>query len=250
MAVETNNFYGKITISDDAIATVAGFATLDSYGVVDLVSKSIKDGIRELVLKQPYSRGIRISNIEGYRSKSESFKLLFWQDTNDVRVKALAKEIEAKKHSDEKAKKKNIKKAIMGLWDNELESNILKHKKKYFKKEIIPVEILNEDLNRRVCSDNKNKAKKDSLNVLDFLLIDNDYAIDSLVANTVFLAITSDPVLLSNWVEDLSKFEEKNRITINEDKNYHLRTYASDCRKCFCWQQNPQIIPSGDGHQW
>ena len=64
MAVETNNFYGKITISDDAIATVAGFATLDSYGVVDLVSKNIKDGIRELVLKQPYSRGIKISNIE------------------------------------------------------------------------------------------------------------------------------------------------------------------------------------------
>lgn len=64
MAVETNNFYGKITISDEAIATVAGFATLDSYGVVDLVSKNLKDGIRELLVKQPYSRGIKINNVE------------------------------------------------------------------------------------------------------------------------------------------------------------------------------------------
>ena len=64
MAVETNNFYGKITISNDAIAAVAGFTTLDSYGVVDLVSKNLKDGIRELLIKQPYSKGIKISNIE------------------------------------------------------------------------------------------------------------------------------------------------------------------------------------------
>lgn len=64
MAVETNNFYGKITISNDAIAAVAGFVTLDSYGVVDLVSKNFKDGIRELLVKQPYSRGIRITNID------------------------------------------------------------------------------------------------------------------------------------------------------------------------------------------
>ncbi len=62
--VETNNFYGKITISDEAIASVAGFATLDSYGVVDLVSRNLKDGIRELLIKQPYSRGIKISNVE------------------------------------------------------------------------------------------------------------------------------------------------------------------------------------------
>ena len=64
MSVDTNNYYGKITISDDAIAAVAGFATLDSYGVVDVVSKNITSSIRELIVKQPYSRGIKISNIE------------------------------------------------------------------------------------------------------------------------------------------------------------------------------------------
>ena len=64
MSVDTNNYYGKISISDDAIAAVAGFATLDSYGVVDVVSKNISSSLRELIVKQPYSRGIRISNIE------------------------------------------------------------------------------------------------------------------------------------------------------------------------------------------
>lgn len=64
MSVETNNFYGKITISNEAIAAIAGFATLDSYGVVDLVSKNLQDGFRELLSKQSYSKGIKITNIE------------------------------------------------------------------------------------------------------------------------------------------------------------------------------------------
>ena len=45
MAVSTKNFYGNIEISTSAIAAVAGFATLDTYGVVDLVSKSLKSTI-------------------------------------------------------------------------------------------------------------------------------------------------------------------------------------------------------------
>ena len=53
MTVGTNNFYGNITINDDAIATVAGYATLDCYGVVDLVSQGLSDSFRELVKKQP-----------------------------------------------------------------------------------------------------------------------------------------------------------------------------------------------------
>ena len=51
MTVGTNNFYGNITINDDAIATVAGYATLDCYGVVDLVSQGLSDSFRELVKK-------------------------------------------------------------------------------------------------------------------------------------------------------------------------------------------------------
>ena len=64
MVVETNNYYGKITISDSAIASIAGFATLDCYGVVDLVGKSFSDSVIELFKKQPYHKGIKISSFE------------------------------------------------------------------------------------------------------------------------------------------------------------------------------------------
>ena len=64
MTVDTNNYYGNISISDDAIRVVAGFAVLDCYGVVDLVSKTFKDSAKELFNKESYSRGIKIHNVD------------------------------------------------------------------------------------------------------------------------------------------------------------------------------------------
>ena len=61
MAVSTKNFYGNIEISTSAIAAVAGFATLDTYGVVDLVSKSLKSTFANLFKKQPYTKGIQVN---------------------------------------------------------------------------------------------------------------------------------------------------------------------------------------------
>ncbi|MDD2227003.1 MAG: Asp23/Gls24 family envelope stress response protein [Clostridia bacterium] len=64
MTVDTNNYYGKITISNGAIAVVAGFAALECYGVVDLVSKNIKDNLIDFIKQQPYSKGVHISNVD------------------------------------------------------------------------------------------------------------------------------------------------------------------------------------------
>ena len=64
MTVDTNNYYGNISISDNAIRTVAGFVALDCYGVVDLVSKNLKDSARELMRKEKYSKGVSISHID------------------------------------------------------------------------------------------------------------------------------------------------------------------------------------------
>ena len=50
-AVNTNNYYGNISISGDAIAVVAGFCALECYGVIDLVSHSIKDSVIYCILK-------------------------------------------------------------------------------------------------------------------------------------------------------------------------------------------------------
>lgn len=64
MTVDTKNYYGRITISDNSIAVVAGYAALDCYGVVDLVSNSFKDSFAELFKKQRYSRGVKISSVD------------------------------------------------------------------------------------------------------------------------------------------------------------------------------------------
>lgn len=64
MTVDTNNYYGNISISDNAIRTVAGFVALDCYGVVDLVAKDFKESARELFKKDHYGRGIGISHID------------------------------------------------------------------------------------------------------------------------------------------------------------------------------------------
>ena len=64
LTVDTNNYYGNISISDNSIRIVAGYAALDCYGVVDLVSKSLADSARELFKKESYSKGIKVSHID------------------------------------------------------------------------------------------------------------------------------------------------------------------------------------------
>ena len=64
MTVDTKNYYGRITISDECIAIVAGYAALDCYGVVDLVANLLKDSLTELFKKQQYSKGVKISNVD------------------------------------------------------------------------------------------------------------------------------------------------------------------------------------------
>lgn len=64
LTVDTNNYYGNISISDDAIRVVAGYSAIDCYGVVDLVSKSLKDSAKELFKKESYAKGVKIHNVE------------------------------------------------------------------------------------------------------------------------------------------------------------------------------------------
>jgi len=59
--VKTANNYGIITISNDAIANVAGFYALECYGVVDLVPKNLSQNIKELFKKRNYGRGVIVT---------------------------------------------------------------------------------------------------------------------------------------------------------------------------------------------
>ncbi len=60
MSVNTSNVYGKISISDSAIAKVAKNAALECYGIVDTVSRRLTESISELIKKQPDGRGVKI----------------------------------------------------------------------------------------------------------------------------------------------------------------------------------------------
>ena len=59
MSVHTSNVYGKISISDTAIAKIARSAALECYGIVDTVSRKFKDSLSELFRKSS-SKGIKV----------------------------------------------------------------------------------------------------------------------------------------------------------------------------------------------
>jgi len=64
VALRTTNIYGRISISDEAVATVAGRAALDCYGVVELVSNRFIDILSDLFNRTNYGKGIRVNTDE------------------------------------------------------------------------------------------------------------------------------------------------------------------------------------------
>ena len=61
MAVNTNNAYGKISISDLAIAKVASQTAMESYGIVEMVSRRFTDSLALLMKKDGEGRGIKVT---------------------------------------------------------------------------------------------------------------------------------------------------------------------------------------------
>ena len=61
MSVTTNNAYGKISISDLAIAKVASHTAMESYGIVEMVSRRFTDSLSLLFNKGEGGRGIKVT---------------------------------------------------------------------------------------------------------------------------------------------------------------------------------------------
>jgi uncharacterized alkaline shock family protein YloU len=68
MGIERVTSLGKLNISEEAIASLAGGVVSECYGVVGMASqKVVKDGIAELLKKDNYSKGIVVRKTEtGY----------------------------------------------------------------------------------------------------------------------------------------------------------------------------------------
>lgn len=65
MAVEKKTNYGSISVSDEAIASLAGGVITECYGVVGMASKQVlRDGWAELLKKENYARGVVIKDTD------------------------------------------------------------------------------------------------------------------------------------------------------------------------------------------
>ena len=60
MPVTTSNTYGKISISDEAIAKVAAHAALECYGIVEMVPRTFMDSFSQLIKKETGGKGVKV----------------------------------------------------------------------------------------------------------------------------------------------------------------------------------------------
>jgi len=65
MTNEIENELGKVVISEELIATLAGVAAVECYGLVGMSSRKLKDGIAELLGRDNLSRGVEVSLEDG-----------------------------------------------------------------------------------------------------------------------------------------------------------------------------------------
>ncbi len=52
---------GKVNVSNNVTATIAGVAASECYGLVGMVSRKVKDGIAELLNQEHYSKGVQVT---------------------------------------------------------------------------------------------------------------------------------------------------------------------------------------------
>ncbi|NTW27916.1 MAG: Asp23/Gls24 family envelope stress response protein [Coriobacteriia bacterium] len=55
---------GSVNIANDVLADLAGYAALESYGIVGMASPSLRDGVAQLLPAQKLRRGVRVSPTE------------------------------------------------------------------------------------------------------------------------------------------------------------------------------------------
>ncbi len=53
---------GTINIANDVLADLAGYAALESYGVVGMASPTLREGVAQLLSKDKLRKGVKIDN--------------------------------------------------------------------------------------------------------------------------------------------------------------------------------------------
>ncbi|AZR72870.1 hypothetical protein BBF96_05385 [Anoxybacter fermentans] len=60
MGHELSNNYGKISISREVIAVIAGLAAMECYGLVGMASQKVQDGLAELLGRENLTKGVTV----------------------------------------------------------------------------------------------------------------------------------------------------------------------------------------------
>jgi uncharacterized alkaline shock family protein YloU len=61
MSIELKTKLGQIDISNEVIATIAGGAAIDCYGIVGMASKNqIKDGLTDILRRENFTKGVLV----------------------------------------------------------------------------------------------------------------------------------------------------------------------------------------------
>ncbi|KNF08752.1 hypothetical protein CLPU_5c00590 [Gottschalkia purinilytica] len=60
MSAKVTNQYGNINIDDNVLASIAGLAAMECYGLVGMASKNATDGLVELLKKEHLTKGVKV----------------------------------------------------------------------------------------------------------------------------------------------------------------------------------------------
>jgi len=59
-----NTEHGTIALSEEVIATIAGSAATECYGIVGMVSSKLQDGIATILRRENLGRGVQIERLD------------------------------------------------------------------------------------------------------------------------------------------------------------------------------------------
>ena len=65
MVAELKTEYGSIIIPEELIASVAGYAAVENYGIVGMRGKANEGGLIALFVKDSLRRGVKVTVIDG-----------------------------------------------------------------------------------------------------------------------------------------------------------------------------------------
>ena len=64
---------GTVTVNDEIIVRVAGYAALDCYGIVGMASKRSTDGIVQMMGRENLGRGVKVRSNNGEKVDIDLF---------------------------------------------------------------------------------------------------------------------------------------------------------------------------------